>query len=102
MIAFAAMAHLAVAPNVRELFDYAGSGLRDFSRIAASNPEMWRDIALANRAALLAELDGFLAQCAGLREALAGGDAQLLLATFERARAAREELAKLAPPELRS
>ena len=50
-----------------QLFQYAASGFRDFTRIAGSSPEMWRDISLANREALLGELDAYLAQLTGLR-----------------------------------
>ena len=45
-----------------QLFDFAAGGFRDFTRIAASHPEMWRDICLANRKALLQELDGYRAR----------------------------------------
>jgi prephenate dehydrogenase len=53
------MADLAVRPEAERLFALAGTGFRDFTRIAASSPEMWRDIALANREALIDELAAF-------------------------------------------
>src|SRR5207249_2144416 len=54
-------------PHAELLFQYAASGFRDFTRIAGSSPEMWRDISLANRVALLDELDGYLKQLINLR-----------------------------------
>ncbi len=59
LLAFALVDELAARPDAAELFRYAASGFRDFTRIAASSPEMWRDIALANRDALLAEIDAY-------------------------------------------
>ncbi len=53
VLAFALVDELAARPDAEELFRFAASGFRDFTRIAASSPEMWRDIALANRSALL-------------------------------------------------
>jgi len=71
-------------------FRFAASGFRDFTRIAGSNPEMWRDIALANREAVLVELDAYLAALQSLRTAISAEDAAALLAVFSRARATRE------------
>ncbi|HNM63512.1 MAG TPA: prephenate dehydrogenase/arogenate dehydrogenase family protein [Accumulibacter sp.] len=89
LLSFALVHELALRSNHELLFAYAASGFRDFTRIAASHPEMWRDICLANRSALLAELDGYRAQLDGLREALAAGDGARLEAVFELAREAR-------------
>lgn len=57
LLAYAYIAHLAEAPDASERMRYAGSGFRDFSRIAAASPEMWRDILLANRTLIRRELD---------------------------------------------
>lgn len=57
LLAYAYIAHLAEAPDASERMRYAGSGFRDFSRIAAASPEMWRDILLANRSLIRRELD---------------------------------------------
>ena len=73
----------------------AGTGFRDVTRIAASNPEMWRDIVLANRPAVLAELDAYLALLDGIREQIEKGDGDALEALFADARAARMALADL-------
>ena len=74
LLAFALVDDIARKPHADLLFQYAASGFRDFTRIAASSPEMWRDISLANRDALLGELDAYLAQLTGLRAMLAGRD----------------------------
>src|SRR5205807_3033307 len=47
-LAFALIADLAARPDVDECFDLAGTGLRDFTRLASSHPDTWRDICLAN------------------------------------------------------
>ena len=74
-------------------FTFAASGFRDFTRIAASHPEMWRDICIANRDALLVELDRYRAQLDDLRLALARNDGERLEETFGLARQARREWA---------
>lgn len=71
---------------------FSAGGFRDFTRIAASDPVMWRDIALANGDELLAVLDQFSEQVAGLRRAIANGDGDDLEARFARARALRRSL----------
>lgn len=91
LAAFALVDDLAARADSELFFRFAASGFRDFTRIAASSPEMWRDIALANRPALLAELDGYIAALQTLRQALNDEDAAALLTIFSRARAARED-----------
>ncbi|ATX80262.1 prephenate dehydrogenase [Mariprofundus aestuarium] len=71
-------------------FCFAAGGFRDFTRIASSSPEMWRDIALSNRDALLGQLDAFQQELNGMREALLADDADRLLKEFSAAREARE------------
>lgn len=89
LAAFALVDELASRPEAELFFRHAGSGFRDFTRIAGSSPEMWRDIALANRQALTAELDAYLARLAAYRTALAGGEADTLMQSFTRASEAR-------------
>jgi prephenate dehydrogenase len=89
LLSFALVHDLAIRENSDLFFTFAASGFRDFTRIAASHPEMWRDICLANRVALLDELDRYRAQLDELRGALAGGDGAVLEKTFEVARSAR-------------
>lgn len=89
LAAFALMEELASRANAETYFLYAGAGFRDFTRIAGSHPEMWRDISLANRAALLGELDAYLAKLREIRGLIEKGDGPSLEEIFERARAAR-------------
>ena len=89
LVAFALVDELAGRPDADTYFRHAGSGFRDFTRIAGSHPEMWRDISLANRDALAAELGTFIAKLSSLREMLAAGDSQALEGLFARARQAR-------------
>lgn len=90
LLAYALVDDIAHKPHADLLFQYAASGFRDFTRIAGSSPEMWRDISLANRAALLTELDAYLAQLTTLRAQLAAGDGAALEAVYGNARHARE------------
>ncbi len=90
LAAYALVDELAQRADSDVFFRFAASGFRDFTRIAGSSPEMWRDIALANRGALLTEIDAYLAALQTLRQAVAGQDADTLLELFSRARAARE------------
>jgi len=90
LAAFALVDELAQRADGDTFFRFAASGFRDFTRIAGSSPEMWRDIALANREALVVELDAYVAALQGLRSAVSAEDADALLAIFSRARTARE------------
>lgn len=90
LLAYALVDDIAARPNAERLFQYAASGFRDFTRIAGSSPEMWRDIALANRTALLTELDAYLVQLAQMRELLNHNDGASLQALFGRAQRARQ------------
>ncbi len=90
LLAYALVDDIASRDNQALLFQYAASGFRDFTRIAGSSPEMWRDIALANQTALLAEMDAYLAQLNALRALLAAGDGAGMEKMFERAQAARQ------------
>jgi len=89
LAAFALVDELAQRADGDTYFHFAASGFRDFTRIAGSSPEMWRDIALANKEAVLAELDAYLAALQTLRAAVSAEDAAALLEIFARARAAR-------------
>ena len=70
---------------------FAGSGFRDFTRIAGSSPEMWRDICLANREALSQQIDAYQNELMALREMLARGDGDALENVFASAREARRQ-----------
>jgi prephenate dehydrogenase len=90
MLAFGLVDALARMRENDEIFRYAAGGFRDFTRIASSNPVMWRDICVANRDALGAMLAGFSSEMADLADAIRQGDGDRLLEIFQRARAARD------------
>lgn len=92
LLSFALVSEFTSRPNAAELFSFAAGGFRDFTRIAASSPEMWRDIALQNREELLAELDRFGARLAVFRELIDKGDGPGLQRLMAEARASRQAL----------
>lgn len=94
LLAFALVDDLASRPNAKQLFDFAASGFRDFTRIAGSHPEMWRDISLANRDALLEELDAYQTELNQIKTLLTNNDGERLQSLFERASKARNQWAK--------
>ena len=85
LLSFALVHDLAQRDNRDLLLSFAASGFRDFTRIAASSPEMWRDICMANRDALLKELQIYIAELNQMSTALAAGDAAQLERTFRAA-----------------
>jgi prephenate dehydrogenase len=90
LLAYALVHEFAGRGNSAQLFGYAAGGFRDFTRIASSHPEMWRDICVANRAPLLAELGRYADKLRALRPLLERGDGAALEKMFAEARAARE------------
>ncbi|MBK8759054.1 MAG: prephenate dehydrogenase/arogenate dehydrogenase family protein [Sulfuritalea sp.] len=99
LLAFALVHDFAQRPNSDQLFGFAAGGFRDFTRIASSHPEMWRDICVANRHALLQELDAYMVELMRTRVLLAGADAAGLESLFSTARARRDAwLDSLLPP----
>ena len=74
----------------RDPFRFAAGGFRDFTRIASSSPEMWRDIALSNRGALIEKIDALQAELASMKEALTEEDGESLLKAFAAAKEARD------------
>lgn len=89
-IAFAYMDSIARSSDPTEVLTHAGAGLRDFTRLASSHPRMWSDICMANRTALLAELERFERAAAELRDLLQREDAEALEARFTNARILRD------------
>src|SRR6266568_2177856 len=94
LLAYALVDQVARDKDAERLFSYAAGGFRDFTRIASSHPEMWRDICLANREALLADLKRYGKGLDKLRSVLKRGDAKALQALFSGAREARERWLK--------
>ncbi|MGG1944242.1 prephenate dehydrogenase/arogenate dehydrogenase family protein [Trinickia sp. NRRL B-1857] len=91
LLSFALVELILSAPDAALKFSFAAGGFRDFTRIAASSPEMWRDVCLANRDALVDELDSYTAVLAALRAAIVAGDGAALEAVFARSREARTQ-----------
>ncbi len=89
LLSFALVHDLAQRDNKEQLLSFAASGFRDFTRIAASSPEMWRDICMANRDALLDELGSYMQELESIHQALAEGDADKLEEIFSLAREVR-------------
>ena len=83
LLAFALVAQIAAEPDAQRMLGFAGAGFGDFTRIAASCPTMWRDIALANRPALSAALGGHRRLLDELQRALDAGDGEGLAQVFE-------------------
>lgn len=91
LLAYAMVDTLLALDDERDLLDFAAGGFRDFTRIASSDPTMWRDICLGNRAAILRALAGYRERLEALSAAVAAGDDKLLLDIFTRAKTARDK-----------
>lgn len=90
LLAYALVDNIVRKPQSHLLFEYAASGFRDFTRIAGSSPEMWRDITLANQTVLLGMLDSYLAQLHRIRDLLANGDGASIHDVYANAQQARQ------------
>ena len=88
-LAFALVALLAARADALDYFRYAATGFRDFTRLASSDPEMWRDVCLGNATALRRELSAYRAELDRLDALLVSADGDGLIALFESARVAR-------------
>lgn len=95
LLAFALVDNIAARDNADELFQFAASGFRDFTRIAGSHPEMWRDISMANKPALLAEITAYESALSKLKQQLKDDNISELEALFTRASTARNQWAHL-------
>jgi len=94
LIAFTVVATAEDLETVTEadVVKYSAGGFRDFTRIAASDPTMWRDVFLNNRESVLEVLGRFSENLAGLQRAIRWGDGQALFDLFTRARRVRREV----------
>ena len=91
ILSYALMASVLNSEDAEQTLGHAGAGFRDFTRIAASSPEMWRDICIANKQAILKELDQYLSVTGRLREMIAKEDAAGLEKVFQKASQARQK-----------
>lgn len=90
VLAYVLVDTLARMQEKSEIFRYAAGGFRDFTRIASSDPSMWRDICLANREAVVVMLDRYIDDLVRLRDAIARGEGAVIAELFTRAKAARD------------
>jgi len=90
LLAYTLVDVLAGFGDEREVFEYAAGGFRDFSRIAASDPEMWRDIFLTNKEALLRLIETFSEALNQTSKLIEAEDAEALTERLTRAKAARD------------
>jgi prephenate dehydrogenase len=91
LLAFALVHEVARRENSAQLFAFAAGGFRDFTRIASSHPEMWRDICIANRERLLHELKSYASELGSVQKLLEAGDGAALEKLFAGAREARNK-----------
>ena len=94
LLAFSLVDMITQRTNANELLKYAASGFKDFTRIAASSPEMWKDITLANKKFILEDIQLFENQIKLLKEAIEQEDTKKILALFENASKTRNEWSK--------
>lgn len=90
LLAYSLVDALALLDDSEEIFRYAAGGFRDFTRIASSDPVMWRDICLNNRDAILSALDHYSLRLGQLRHAIEQADANGIFEIFARAKDVRD------------
>jgi prephenate dehydrogenase len=90
VLAYTLVDSLSKLDDSDELFEYAAGGFRDFTRIASSDPVMWRDICLANGDAIQLMIEHFISDLQGLKRAVQHHDGQQLLEIFTSAKTARD------------
>ena len=91
VLSYALMLQIANAEDAQKKFVHAGAGFRDFTRIAGSSPEMWTDISLANKDAILKELDAYLLILGRMKTAMQHHDAAALQKMFQIASDSRND-----------
>ena len=92
ILSYALMASVINSEDAADKLSHIGAGFKDFTRIAASSPEMWRDICLANSISILKELDQYLAIVQHLRKLIADNDGAGIERLFAKASKARQDL----------
>jgi len=92
MLAYALVHQLSGLNDNEEIFRYAAGGFRDFTRIASSDPVMWRDICLANGKALVSLIEHYQQELDRIEAAIRAGDAERLLELFGKAKSERDSL----------
>ncbi|MDJ0882028.1 MAG: prephenate dehydrogenase/arogenate dehydrogenase family protein [Gammaproteobacteria bacterium] len=95
MLAFSLVSHLSKMTDQDEIFNYAAGGFRDFTRIASSDPVMWRDICLANGDALVKLIQGYKEELDHIASAIQNNDPEALFDLFRDAKHTRDQLRHL-------
>ena len=95
LLAYSLVDALAGSDEKQNIFRFAAGGFRDFTRIASSDPTMWRDISLANSDAILTVIDLFTDNLALLRTAIENHDSDNIMSCFERAKHARDNFSRM-------
>ena len=95
LLAFNMVGALAKLPTSHDVFKYAAGGLRDFTRIAASDPQMWAEIALTNKQAILNMMAMYHAEFQALVQEIETEDEQALIERFRSAKASRDHFSAL-------
>jgi len=92
LLAYSLVDMLVRLDDSEEIFAYAAGGFRDFTRIASSDPIMWRDICLANRDAIVTLLDQYRDGIEQISSAVRDGNGEQLMEVFSRAKEARDRI----------
>jgi prephenate dehydrogenase len=92
MLAYALVHHLSNLNDHEEIFRYASGGFRDFTRIASSDPVMWRDVCISNGDALVSLIEQYQQELDRVKAAINAEDADGLLKLFGRAKSERDSL----------
>ena len=95
LLAYALVDTLSLGGDSLDVFQYAAGGFKDFTRIAASDPVMWRDIFLTNPGPVLDALDRYIEEVGSLRRMISDGNEEQMSALFTRAKAARDYFAEI-------
>ena len=91
LAAFGLVHYIANHKNRRECFELAASGFYDFTRIASSDPVMWRDICSTNAVPILQELNGYIRELQDISTCLSVGDVEKIQEIFKGAKNSRDE-----------
>ncbi len=92
MLAYGLVNYLSSLNDHDEIFKYAAGGFRDFTRIASSDPVMWRDVCISNGEALLTLIEGYKNELDQVSVAIRDGDQDRLLELFGKAKSERDSL----------
>lgn len=95
LLAYSYMYQLQKNPNYPALLNFTGNGFKDFTRLAGSNPNLWKDIMLSNATSLLIEIQQFKKILTTLQNCLENSDDKLLVEIFAEAQQARKEFEKI-------